>query len=300
MGRIRYIATNPAYSGGLRYRGQFIEEGAVTPIVDRELAATVRAILADDARRTSPGPAPRHLSTMLSRCGATVVRDGRSELCGAAMVKRARSYQCQDATDHVSIQPPILDGIVRDAVATAFLSTGGDLFPDPRRASLVALDAELSRLAVLEAEARDLRREGLLSAAGYRDELAHIAAQRTAVESSIERTRAESSATTALSEVADFLLEGADRVIDMTEWDAAKASLLERFDALDIDRRRDTARALIEVIVMPGRHPRRVQVRHKVATHLNPEEQVDDHGGESTPRDPSAPRRRPRAEREAV
>ena len=62
-GRVREIANNPHYAVAMRYQDQVIESEHITRIVAPELAAEVRAILADPSRRTTPGSAPRHLAS---------------------------------------------------------------------------------------------------------------------------------------------------------------------------------------------------------------------------------------------
>jgi site-specific DNA recombinase len=295
-GRIRYIATNEAYGGGLPKLGG---ESSVEPLVDPAQAERVRLILADEGRRLSPGPKPRHVEIASAVCG----------VCGAGLVSRAHNYLCRDEpTRHVSIKPTLLAPIVRDALATALLATRGNLLPDDSRAALGDLAARSAELADAETEARDLRREKLLSADGFRDELRRIAAERERIDAAMETARASTSSTSALIEAASEVLGDASEV-GMGDWAEAKAALLERFDALDVDRRRDLVRAFLDVQVDPARVREtvdgvevvidvrkpadRVRIHHKIATQLNPEEHVDDPGGESVPR-PAGRRRAPR------
>lgn len=93
VNRIRAILANPFYGGQVYHRGVITDSTAVIPVVSKELALEVRAILADPSRKTSPGSAVRHELTGLAKCG----------LCGAYL-HYMNDYMCSKALNHVSIQ----------------------------------------------------------------------------------------------------------------------------------------------------------------------------------------------------
>lgn len=259
-GRIREIGSNPHYGGAMRYRGQIVPSAVITPAVDPALAAEVRAILADEARRTTPGPTPRHLGSG-SACG----------VCGGHMRSLAGTYRCPTAT-HPCVKRSILDERIRTEVARAFIHAHDAIVYGPEAASLVPLFEQLAQNeAAATATAAD-RDEGLLSPASARARLIELRDARVEIERRIEAVRLRGSETHALSDVARDLLDAAPASFSMQGYRDMIATVADRFAALDIDRQRSTVRALIDVTVNPGRDPRRVVVRHKVASSLNPEE----------------------------
>ncbi|KQX07190.1 MULTISPECIES: recombinase family protein [unclassified Leifsonia] len=259
-GRIRYILKNPTYSGEVHSFGSALPSDVLVPIIERTLAEEVRAILADESRLTTPGPAPRHLGSGLASCG----------VCGGLMFNLAKAYRCKADSAHPTITKERLDTRLRGEVALAFLASGGSLSEersDTTVAPLVAALEKNDRAARATAEDRD---EGLLSPKAARARLIELRVERVAIEQRLSSARVERSASSVLADVAHELLAGDDMTPakffgDMT------AAVAARFETLDLDRQRDTVRALLDVTVNPGRDPRRVVVWHKVVTKLNPE-----------------------------
>ncbi|WP_438855702.1 recombinase family protein [Agromyces sp. M3QZ16-3] len=259
-GRIREIASNPHYGGAMRHRGQVIPSEVITPAVDPELAAEVRAILADEARRTTPGPTPRHLGSG-SSCG----------VCGGAMRSLAGTYRCPDA-QHPCIKMSILDERIRTEVARAFLHAHDAILYGSEAASIAPLVDKLTRNDEAAAATAADRDEGLLSPASARARLVELRAERVEIEQRIDAARVRGSETLALGDVARELIGAAPSSFSRDEYDGMVAAIAERFAALDIDRQRAAVRALLHVSVYPGRGPGRVSIEHAVATWLNPHE----------------------------
>lgn len=286
-GRVRYILKNPTYSGEVHRGGIALPSDVIVPIVNPALAEEVRAILSDESRRTTPGPTPRYLASGHARCGV----DG----CDALIYNIARGYRCHDSTAHVWINRPTLDARIRSEVARAVLTAGRDLLADHRAVALAPLMTALARNdASASATAAD-RDEGLLSPQAARARLVELRGARIDLEARVEAARVERSATSSLASVAQDLL-GERTEWTMAEYADVEAEVAERFAALDIDRQRETVRALLDVTVYPGRdNARRVMVWHRVAVDLNSdaEEHVDE-GNSRGPGDPSK-RRVPRA-----
>lgn len=258
--RVRDILMNPHYAGAIRHRGQTIASEHVEPLVDTELAAEVRAILADPSRKTTPGSTPRHLLSNIAVCG----------VCGEPLVFM-RAYRCRATPRHPSILEHFLDNRVRDEVAKAFLSGGPDLFAPASSSTVSALVAQHERnAAAVDAILAD-RDEGLVPAPVARSRLIELKSAREAIEAELERARSEKSAGSALAEIARELL-GDSVEWSMRDYAEKKAAVLEGFDALDLDRRRELVRGLLHIEVSPGRdNVRRVWIEHKVAPHLNPD-----------------------------
>lgn len=261
MRRIRDICMNPHYSGFVRHLGATVKSEHVTPIVDEELAAEVRAILADPTRRTTPGPKVRHLLS-----GVLVCND-----CGADMFYM-RAYMCSKVNSHANIKKDIIEPYVLDEVAKAFITGGPDLFPTVGDAGTITeLMSAHAKNAAAVAQIVEDRDEGLVPASVARSRLIELRSAREEIEAALERARTAKSSSSALLDVAHGLLT--DSEYTMGDFAQMKATVLSRFAELDIDRQREIVRALLHIEVKKGRDVRkRVHIEHKLATHLN----VDD------------------------
>lgn len=290
-GRVRYILLNPAYGGEVPTASGPLPSSILTPLVEPRLAAEVRAILADEGRQTTPGPTPRYIASGLAHCGA----DG----CDRKLYNLNNGYCCQAAqTGHVWINRPTLDARIRREVARAVLTAGRDLLRERRSAAVAPLIHRLERNDAAARHTLELQDEGMLSPSAARARLIDLKVERVSLEAELETARVERSASSSLAEVARELL-GERLEWTASEFAALEADVVARFADMDVDRQRETARALLDVTVYSGRdNERRVVVHHKVATHLNPEavaEFTDSGDGNSRgPGDPTK-RRAPRA-----
>ncbi|KUM37706.1 recombinase family protein [Arthrobacter sp. EPSL27] len=266
--RIADILKNPHYTGKVRHLGAVTDSDAVTPIVQPELAAEVVAILSDPSRKTSPGPKPRHLLSGLMHCGE----------CGTPMTYM-RSYLCKADLSHVSILKKIVEPIVRDEVAKAFITGGPGLFPaSPNGSNIAALIAAHEKNAAHVAATIADRDEGLVPQTIARARLIELRDARLAIEAELERARAEKGAASALLDIAHGLLVKSEA--SMAEFAEMKETVLARFDELDLDKQREIVRALLYIEVRSGRDISRVWIEHKLATHLNPDPHTEDYDAE--------------------
>lgn len=270
--RLRDMLLNPWYAGYVKFRGDVIKSDVVVPIVDEELADNVRAILMDPSRRTSPGPKPRHLLSHLVYCG----------VCGSPLYYM-RGYRCKVDSAHPQAAKHIIEPFILDQIATAFASSGPDLFPKvPGATNIAGLVAAYERNGEAVAAIIADRDEGLVPANVARARLLELKAARETIEADLERARSEKSAAAGLLEVAQDLLVGSSAT--MQAFADVKAKILERFAALDLDRKREIIGAMLHAEL---HHPkdgtrrgraiaRRVYVHHKLATHLNPDADPSD------------------------
>lgn len=291
-GRVRYILTNPTYSGEVHRRGAALPSNVIVPVVDTALAVEVRAILADAARTVTPGPTPRYLASGLASCG----------VCGALMFNLAHAYRCKADASHPTITRERLDARLRTEVARAVLSaTGRDLLDDRQSEALAPLIRALERNDDAASATAADRDEGLLSPTAARARLIDLRAERESLDARIASTRVDRTATSVLATVA-YALVGDATEWTMAEYDDLVADVAKRFAALDIDRQRDTVRALLDVTVHPGRDPRRVVVWHLLAVDLNPDAATNHHDADGTSSGPStgAKRQAPRPSRAAA
>ncbi|WP_404433276.1 recombinase family protein [Microbacterium lacus] len=270
--RIREIANNPHYAGAMRHLGAVIPSAHIIPIVDAELAEEVRAILADPSRVTTTGQAPKHLASLIATCAT----------CGARMVYM-RGYVCSAGakSGHAQIAADKIEPRIRAEVALAFVTSGHKLMPADERRSIAALVERLQRNETAATHTAADRDEGLLSTGAARARLVELRDERLAIETELDRVKASAGALAPLSAVARELMPDEEGGVPMADVWAARDRVLERFEALDLDRQRDAVRAFLEVEVVPfykhdaeGRRVAqggdRLRVWHKIATELNP------------------------------
>jgi len=262
--RLRHILLSPHYSGFVTHLGVTTPSDVIIPVVDESLAADVRAIMMDAARTTSPGPKVKHLLSGLVYCGE----------CGDRMFFM-RGYICRTSTSHAQIKADFLERRVLDEVAKAFVSGGANLFPEAANGSTMrGLMAEHERNVQAVAQIIADRDEGLVPTSVARIRLVELREVRERIESELDKQRNSKSSAGALLEMAQSLLTADTYTIG--DYETMKANVLERFAALDLDRRREIIRALVHVEVKKGRDTNaRVLVEHKLAVHLNPDSDTD-------------------------
>lgn len=115
-GRVRETLYSRAYEGMVPHGGEWLPSEVVVPVVSPELAAEVRDLLTDEARRTSPGAEPRHLLTGIATCG----------LCGAKLWRIGPNYACRESA-HLTIRIERAEADIPLAVIHAM----GSLPPEP-------------------------------------------------------------------------------------------------------------------------------------------------------------------------
>lgn len=277
-GRIRDIAMNPHYAGGMRHRGIVTASAVIEPIVDAQVAEDVRAILSAPDRRTSPGAEPRYLASGFATCGA--------EGCGLKL-KHMRGYVCAEGATkgHAHITVAELDARIRAEVALAIVTTGDELTPPEERATMARLVGELQRIEAAQVATAADRDEGLMAPSAARERLLTLRGERDTAVAELDRTRVSLGERAPLFAVARELLDRDAESVPMSDVWAARDEVARRFDKLDIVQRRDLVRAFLDVAVLPfymhaenGEKRRRggdrIHVWHKVAIHLNATEKA--------------------------
>ena len=241
---LRGVLLSPRFAGLATHKGIVVSTAVWPEIVDRDTWETVRAILTDPARRTTPGNAPRHLLSGITFCA----RDGCGRPCrvsstGGTGRSRRLVYRCPRG--HVIRSKELLEAYVtevtlayleREGVAPAASETEG--VPRESAASNVqALRARLETLAVDYAE-------GLLT----REQVHAATATLRAKIADADRVLTASTKSRSLSVVDDV------------------ADLREAWQGFDLDTRRAVMRALwrVELIPQPtgisGVHPEGVKM----------------------------------------
>ncbi|KRF19412.1 hypothetical protein ASG90_20580 [Nocardioides sp. Soil797] len=224
-------------------------------IVDRDALLAVRAILSDPARRTNKDTARKHMLSGIITCGkcGTRMRWGR-------MTTRAgvdyELYVCRnnDPTCRVSILKDVAEEAVIERVASVlgtsglrfYVSAGGDA---RKVADLRRRRAEL-RARVDKIKSADIEEGDKL------EMLAARKAERVELDEQITRLT-ERDVLTAL--LLDLALS-----VDYSE---SVAKVRERFEAMDLDRRRMVIRSTTTISVAPARkgvRPTRALARERI------------------------------------
>jgi hypothetical protein len=228
----------------------------VTPIVTREESETVRALLSDPARRRSPGNERKHLLSGLLVCG----------VCGDKLIFR-NTYLCGDHPGHVSIKKELAESHIRSEVANALLTGGSALFSGEDGEEIGALISAHQRNREAVSAIITDRDEGLVPADVARARLVQLRGERLSIETKLDRARNEKGAGAALLKISEELFT--TPVVEMRDFRAAHQQVLDKFDRLDLSQQRDIVQALVYIELPKGRAPRRIQVQHLLATHLN-------------------------------
>ena len=137
------ILTSPRTSGHSVYRGQIVKRNALAPILEDDIREALIALLADPARKTSPGNTPRWLGSLIYRCGHC---DN-----GATMSVRKNSggvsvYRCR-VKGHCSWPAQMVDKYAENVI-TGLLGRDdvADLLPRENTVDVKALREEMKAL----------------------------------------------------------------------------------------------------------------------------------------------------------
>ena len=198
------VLRRPRNAGLMEYRGQIIATARKSadgspviddvgnpvttaswpPVVDEVTWRAVAAVLDNPDRKTTPGPARRHLLTFLARCGvcgAPVVCTSTSRAASKGRERRL-VYRCREETrGHVARDAAAVDDLVsRLLIARLSLPDAAKLLVKDHGDELASLHREEKAIRELMAADRRLHLDGLLTelefASGRRKYLADLAA----------------------------------------------------------------------------------------------------------------------------
>jgi len=247
------VLKRPRNAGLMEYRGEIIatarksadgspmvdEEGnAVTsaswpPVVDEVTWRAVVAILDDPNRKTTPGPARRHLLTFLAKCGVCggpVICTSTSKASSKGRERRL-VYRCrEDTRGHVARDTAAVDDLVtRLLIARLSLPDAAKLLVKDHGDELASLHREEKAIRELMAADRRLQLEGLLSEIEFRAGRKKFLADLAAIEHKI--------ATAGQADVLTPLVYGDARQV---------------WASYTLDKRRAVVNAAITITIMPA------------------------------------------------
>jgi hypothetical protein len=213
-----------------------IGKGGWEPVMEEDEWRAVAVILADPARRTSPGNTPRWFGSMIYRCGvcrAAGVEQTCSISSGAA--EREPAYMCRGPVGHLRRSARRVDEYVADVIiarlsapdaAAAFAGTG----PEP--ADTAGLSAELNAARERANQLGAAFADGTISAAQLRAGSERLNGRIREIEAALAATVQRSPL--------DTLPLGTEQV-------------RERWEALPLGTRRAILRTLCEVTLLKGK-----------------------------------------------
>ncbi|MFE6969563.1 recombinase family protein [Isoptericola sp. NPDC057653] len=178
--KARQIVLSPRYAGLSSHRGVVVGRAAWPAIVGEDTWRTVRTILTDPARRTSPGSVPQHLLSGVAVCGVCGAKC-RVSSRGAADRRQVR-YRCPGG--HVARAKDALDNLVTEATMTwaeEFLR----FTPEPESRTPSSLPAEAEALRRRRDDLAQDYADGLLSREAFRAAQKAVADRLTAVETAL-------------------------------------------------------------------------------------------------------------------
>lgn len=248
--RVRDTLANPSYAGYvIRHGEQHEAHPSVARLIERDDFERVQALLSAPGRRTSPGAAPRHVLSGLARCG----------LCEGTLSFR-NNYMCLGDLSHPTVRKEIAEDVVYRELSAALLFGKGDP-TEPGTERVRAIDFRTAELVAIQ-------RELLAGVTDYGLKMADVAPQMKKGQSELDALQAERDAIVSSSVRASLLANLRHDVFsgERVSLDAAaeaKAEIEKRVRDLDLDKRRDLVRSLLDIVVHPGRGADRIEIRHR-------------------------------------
>lgn len=256
----RQVLQRPRNAGLLTSKGEIIGD-TLTPIVSREDWEALCAILSDSKRRVPRGRKPAHQSAGLATCAVchSPMRSAQVTLRGVPtpIYKCARKLQGLGLGEkHPTIQMSVLDPIVSTAIADVFLhgpakATAQDDAPGRLDASLAQVRQRIKGVVSLVSD-------GTITDAEARDQIRELRQQEQSLETQRDGAARQSAAEAMRADLRGDLFTSGP--VSITRTVAVRKALRERFDGLDIEKRRELIRTHLSIVVHPGRGIERVRV----------------------------------------
>jgi site-specific DNA recombinase len=257
----RRMMSRPSLTGMVTYKGEVLDgvEGVWPAIVDHQTWTAVQAILNDPARRSSPGPTPRHLAGGVTycECGAPMksgINSIKSKRDGS--VRNFGVYKCSTGKPgHSSIVREKLDTAVRSGVIEVFLRGQAFQSPDSSETDerLVALNTALSEQHQREARLADAIADGTVSKAATSRTGAKIAVEIGRIQGEIDDITRQSVRATMLADRWATMLdrgnESVHRSVSYAVRVKVKRQLGDRFDGMTLEQKRALIRSTVKFTV---------------------------------------------------
>jgi DNA invertase Pin-like site-specific DNA recombinase len=274
------ILRRPRYAGLVADRDGSIIDGLVgtwEKIVDPPLWHKVQAKLNNPERKTNAkGRTPLSLAAGIATCG----------VCGFPMRtstgkawKTGEKYPillCRNpnrgGARHPSGTIGDVDPLIRKAVIDAFATGPNNLFGEDRDATTATeIYSDIADLRVKRQRVVDLVDDGFLEPWEAKGRLQGYQTQIDALQARLEAVVNASATASMLTDLRAGWIDPETYRASFEGYSRLRDALGERFDALDIQRRRELVKALISVSVGHGQGAQKYVIQHKIVTDLNEE-----------------------------
>lgn len=295
-GTIVKILSNPRYAGlqpGADGAPLADVRGAWDAIVTPELFEQAQAA----RRRRVPKTLPRNnFSTVhllggimiCGVCGSPMASNGSTQRQGSSVGVYRCNYNLgrsdKDGRRHASIRVDVADEAVRRAIVAAFMFGGRQLLPqDDATVDLIALGGRADGVRAARQELLSLVTTRSATADEVRARLHELALELEEIEEQRQEALGRSASARMLDDVRrEVLYPGRGQRLDLDAAVSVGDQLRERLNSLHIEKQRDLARRLLDVVALGGRasasRPTRLEITHRVVTSLNDDEsEADDH-----------------------
>jgi site-specific DNA recombinase len=272
---VRKLLMRRRNAGILERYGVRMAKSQIEPIITEDEQQRVEAILG--ARQAEAGaPVRVHWASSLAKCGTC--GSGMRGHYASSAGNRYASYVCDstlkrskapDGAKHPSIRTSLLEQVVVDHVAQAFIFGRTEMTTTDAPARN-ALQQALSGAQAAREDVQELWDGGAITKA---ERLTMLKANLKRIEGIQEQLATLNAASAAATMVAGFaqVLDPEGRA-SFENYSKAKEDLVQRFMALDIEKRRQLVQQLLDVRVHPGRGADRIDVRHTTVVSLNPDD----------------------------
>lgn len=265
--KLRKVLLGERNAGILMRHGVEQPVSRIEPLVSRELFEQAKALLADPSRQAKPGRFTTvGLLNSIGRCGecGAPLRTGGNTQRG----KSVRLYLCSARADglasgrHPSIRAHIADELVMWEVF-AWVTEHPELSEEPSSPRLGRLSTELERLKGQRVKVQELVLMPGADLTWTAAQLADLGQKIAAVEEELEAERARLSRSGILAAVREGWWERRE-VAEYTETEEAAVERWPAFwQGLELERRRDIVRTLLDVQLNAGRDAERLAMTHR-------------------------------------
>jgi hypothetical protein len=257
--RVRDTLSNPSYAGFVVRQGQrYPAHESVDRIIDPDLFERVQVRLFNTAKASRGGGDGKikHLASgVVARCA---VCGGRAQF--------TNGYLCSESFNHFWIKKEYLETRIYSALVDVFMDPTFSLGDDPAAGNLGALESRLKALNDEKAAALAMTedRELDLSMADIAPTLKRIAAEKAPLEAQRDRVLQQSVQAQVLQGlVHSVALNEAGQHLFLMAPTEARGALELRIRGLDIEKKRELCKGLLDITVAPGRGSERVTITRK-------------------------------------
>lgn len=263
---VKQVLLRPRNAGLLVSRGVILGD-SLPAIVEREQWEQLTAILTNPSRNTRPGPKVlTHFMTGVAECGvcgspmrsATATSRGRS--LPIYKCSRARDRAANDGQRHPTIQRPILEAAIPEAVMGALINSIWDDRKAHESNNAVGIGVLAAQRAEIDRQKRVVQELSLMPGADLahtRHELGRLESEASTIDDKLGALRAESAQHAFIGNVRDLVdrlraVADQERPMNMDEiWTnlAYRDVFMAQWPQLTVTEKRDLTKSVLRVII---------------------------------------------------